>query len=57
MNTVNLINPAKTYTKTAYGRHIKKSATWVNELIKQGKLKEVVVNGARLVMELEPAAA
>lgn len=40
------------YTKTAYARKINKSATWVNELIKQGKLREVKIHGTRLVKEL-----
>lgn len=45
------ITPAKCYTKTAYAKYIGKTPTWVNELIKQGKVAEVAINGGSFVME------
>jgi hypothetical protein len=47
------IDVSKLYTKSNYARKIQKTPTWVTQLIKQGKLIEVDINGKVMVMEVE----
>lgn len=46
-----LINPVNCYTKSGFARKIGKSATWVNQLIEQGKLTEIKIQGGSFVTD------
>lgn len=48
------ICPNACYTKTAYAKLINNSPTWVNKLIKQGKLEEVRINGGSFIIIPKP---
>jgi hypothetical protein len=37
------------YTQAEYARLIKKTRAWVNQQIKEGNLKTLIVNGATLI--------
>lgn len=50
-NTAIEIIPADCYTKAAYARKIGKSQTWVDILVKDGKLECIEINGSSFVRE------
>jgi len=48
----NTIHRPDLWTKSEYARHIKKSATHVNNLIEEGKIISVKINGGELVQHI-----